>query len=182
MTLQPFEVLLDIEKKSLTYAKPLPRQKVMAKAWQGIGFSTQDTYFVVPLQEILEVLPYPEVTSLLGSKTWFHGFANLRGGLLPIIDLQGFLTHQDAYATMDSRVLVVKIEQIKVGFVVERVLGLKKFREEARLISAMELDEAYASHILGEFDQDPLKWKIFSFKKIIENTDFYHVLREEGLR
>lgn len=182
MTLQPFEVLLDIEKKSLTYAKPLPRQKLMARAWQGIGFYTQDTYFVVPLQEILEVIPYPEVTSLLGSKSWFHGFANLRGGLLPIIDLQGFLTHQDAYTTLDSRVLVVKFDKIKVGFVVERVLGLKKFREQARKQGAMDKDNAYVPHILGEFEQDDFKWKIFSFKKIIENTDFYHVLREEGLR
>lgn len=47
---------------------------------------------IAPLEEVKEILNYPDgVTRVPGTQAWLLGMANIRGNLLPLIDLQQFL-------------------------------------------------------------------------------------------
>ena len=41
--------------------------------------------------EVVEILPMPQVTPVPGAQPWLLGVANIRGNLLPIVDLKQFL-------------------------------------------------------------------------------------------
>ena len=88
---QPFDLLQELERRSRAAIAgrgtgDLPEE------WVGIGFRIGDEQFVASREEVREVLMLPDsITRVPGSKRWVLGIANLRGHLLPLIDLKLFL-------------------------------------------------------------------------------------------
>ena len=91
----------------LTYG--LPAQKEIVETRKLVGFSVLGDNYVMPLNELSEVLDVPECTKLPRVKSWVRGLANVRGRLLPIIDLADFFGGSLAGAVRDRRVLVLEI-------------------------------------------------------------------------
>lgn len=87
----PFQLLVDIDQRCRRLAAGLPAQQEAVQSWSGIGFRMGGRFFVAPMGEVGEVLHEPRYTQLPGVKTWVKGVANVRGRLLPIMDLCGFL-------------------------------------------------------------------------------------------
>jgi twitching motility protein PilI len=57
-----------------------------------VGFRLGSERFVVPRDEVREVLMVPPaITRVPGAKSWVRGLANVRGHLLPLVDLREFL-------------------------------------------------------------------------------------------
>ncbi len=55
-------------------------------------FYVGDDRLIAPLNDIKEILNFPSaITKVPGTKPWMLGIANIRGTLLPVIDLQLFL-------------------------------------------------------------------------------------------
>ena len=78
----PFETLRDYEKRSLVHAVGLPEQASSHWAWSGIAFRLADASLVSEIGDIVEILTYPDVTAIPGSKFWVMGIANVRGNLV----------------------------------------------------------------------------------------------------
>lgn len=83
----PFQLLVDIDQRCRRLAAGLPAQQEAVQSWSGIGFRMGGRFFVAPMGEVGEVLHEPRYTQLPGVKTWVKGVANVRGRLLPIMDL-----------------------------------------------------------------------------------------------
>ena len=64
----------------------LPAQKEIVEARKLIAFSVLGYDYLIPLNEVNEILELPESTKLPRVKPWVTGLANVRGRLLPIID------------------------------------------------------------------------------------------------
>lgn len=86
-----FELLLDIDRRCRLLAADLPSQEARLQRWSGIGFRLGPHWYVAPMGEVAEVLHEPRCTLMPGVKPWVKGVANLRGRLLPVMDLGGFL-------------------------------------------------------------------------------------------
>lgn len=182
MHIDPFEMLLDIEQKCRTYAKPLPSQKAIARLWQGVGFICAAKHYVAPLTEIKEVLLLPELTVLPSAAGWFRGISNMRGHLLPITDLAGFMVElvekkeNKAAAVVSqssalSRVLVIDFEGSPVGFLVEQVLGIQRFSTEAFKFNA-PTEEAQT------FNDGKKIWHLLSLEALSQMPMFNHVVKQ----
>src|SRR5690606_40471152 len=86
----PFQRLLEIDARCRGLAAGLPSQQEAVKTWAGIGFRMGERLFVAPMGEVGEILHEPRYTQLPGVKSWVKGVANVRGRLLPIMDLCGY--------------------------------------------------------------------------------------------
>ena len=76
-----------------------PGDDVSTEEWVGIGLRLGNERFVVGREEVREVLMLPStLTRVPGAKPWIRGLANVRGHLLPIADLRGFLGAGEASA------------------------------------------------------------------------------------
>ena len=91
-SLTAFELLLQIDQRCRLLAADLPSQPTRQDSWSGIGFRLGEHWYVAPMGEVSEVLHEPRFTQLPGVRPWVKGVANLRGRLLPIIDLSGFFS------------------------------------------------------------------------------------------
>ena len=182
MSMDPFEVLLDLEKKCKANARPLPLQRELSRGWQGIGYLTGQQYFVSPLSEIKEVIPIPSITALPAAADWFMGVTNLRGRVLPVTDLQKFILGTSQTLTPLSRVLVMEFEQSNVGFVVSQVLGVQRFLGQPAVVKPEELqiEQAFQPYIQGVFEGAKHRWHVLSLKQLSESGQFYHLVKELG--
>lgn len=179
MQLQPYEMLVEMEKRSLTYARPLPQQKTVGRMWQGVGFLISNLHFVVPLNEIKEVLSVLPATPLPVSVSWFRGVANFRGSLLPVTDLQGFVLAIPHITSALSRILVIDFDNTHAGFVVQEVIGIQRFLENTIKPASVEaVDEKLKPYVQGAFQQNTKCWHILSLKALSQTSQFCRVVNE----
>ncbi len=130
----PFAALSDIAKRSKSFAEGLPAQEEVVELWSGIGFTLAGEHFVAPMGEVIEILHLPRVTQIPGVKNWMLGLANVRGRLLPVMDLGHFFNlTKTSMSSRNKRVLVVEHGEVLSGLVVDSVQGMQYFSPAPRL-------------------------------------------------
>ena len=88
---------------------------------QLISFAIGDEDYGIDIQTVKEVIRHREITRLPKAPEFVKGVINLRGDVIPIIDLrERFGMEQKEYTTM-TRVIVVEVEGRSVGMVVDSV-------------------------------------------------------------
>ncbi|MAZ65604.1 MAG: chemotaxis protein CheW [Kangiellaceae bacterium] len=170
----PFAVLLDIEKRTRVNAAPLPSLDEVRRLWTGVGFLLNTQRYVVPLNEVAEILHIPEVKKVPGVKNWFRGISNVRGTLLPVTDLSQFLGGEPIKTNKRSRVLVMNHDGVYSGVIVEEVLGLQHFEHEQR-VKELEVEKNVQSYVKGGFSRDGENWTVFSLYELAKDAMFIQV-------
>jgi len=174
--LHPLALLRDMEARGRLHAKGLPRKVEVKESWTGIGFRLGDVDLVAPLSEVREMMPYPDMTVVPGAKPWVKGIANVRGNLLPIVNLPGYLQGQGGTAvTRNARVLVVHDGDIYAGLVVDAVYGLQHFYDEERCAEGPLADATIRPYLQGAFLQAGRYWGVFSLHRLAHSPQFLQV-------
>ena len=171
----PFEVLQAVETECLGKAAGLPILDDVKQSWTGIGFRLGDTAFVASMDEVAEILHLPAFTQIPGVHSWMVGLANVRGNLLPLLDLKGFVTGQDVASKKNSRVLVAKHDEGMTGLVVDEILGLKHFYLEEQAYEIPSLADNFRPYINMAFKNADQHWPVFSFKKLVQQEKFLQI-------
>ncbi|RMD70800.1 MAG: purine-binding chemotaxis protein CheW [Gammaproteobacteria bacterium] len=175
MTPDPIALLEALERRSLARAQGLPLKVEVKPTWTGIGFRLGDNALVTSLEEIKEILPYPGLTRIPEAPAWIKGIANIRGNLLPVMDLRAHLKGEETPITSRCKVVVTSHKEVTAGFLVDEVLGLQHFLLEEQAGNAVILDPALRPYIIGAFQREKLLWGVFSFQKVIVHPAFLEV-------
>jgi twitching motility protein PilI len=166
------QLLRGIEQRSRSHAMGLPMQEAPPQSWEGVIFSVLGRRMVMPLREVVEMLPFPPVvTRVPGARAWVRGIANIRGNLLPLIDLQSYLGGSPITPDRHSRVLVINHEEIFTGLLVERVMGMRHFLQE-RCSDLPQVEGALGDYVRMAFEQDGETWPVFSAYALAESPEF----------
>ena len=173
--LNPLALLRDIEARSRLRARGLPSKIEVKETWTGIGFRLGEANLVAPLSEVREMLPYPALTTVPGAKPWVKGIANIRGNLLPIMNLPGYLGQDSAAVTQQARVLVIHDDDIYAGLIVDAVYGLQHFFEEERCQDMPAVDESIRPYMQGAFLQAGRHWGVFDLHRLAHSPQFLQV-------
>jgi len=171
----PLALLHEIEQQGLQTARGLPQRDETRSLWHGIGFRIDDVTLVAPLTQVNEILHYPKLTMVPGTQGWVKGLANIRGTLLPVMDLRGYLGQTAVSLDGHSRIMVVRQDNLTVGLLVDEVLGLKHFDPEASVTRVKKLSEAVWPYIQGAFQQSGQTWYVFNMTALAEDPQFLQV-------
>lgn len=168
----PVALLKQIEDCCRACSVELPDNTRTEDEWSGIAFRIGSNNLVTPLGEVVEILDVPELTSVPLTRPWVRGLANLRGNLLPVIDLNGYLNGELAGITAKSRVLVIDCDGIYSGLVVDEVLGLKHFREQELIAEDSSVDAYLQPYCHGGFRRGDQTLAIFSMYALASAPQF----------
>lgn len=92
-----------------------------------LGFQAAGLNWLVPLDDIDEVMPLPEIVPTPGAKRWFWGMTNIRGNLYAVTDLSDFLSATPTPESGDNRLLLVHHKHgVNAALIVHRSLGLRQ--------------------------------------------------------
>lgn len=96
---------------------------VAASDNQFVTFSVAGEMFAVPMAPMQEIIRVPEVARLPLAPPALDGLANLRGRVLPIVNLRALFNTEARQNDDATRALVINLGQ-PVGFVVDRVASV----------------------------------------------------------
>jgi twitching motility protein PilI len=168
----PLAILHELGQKLLENAHGLPQQNEVREEWVGIGFRIGDLRLVAPLGEVIEILPPPGASKVPRTKNWVWGIANVRGNLLPVMDLHNYLRGAPTVRTRRTRVLVVNHQGVFSGLVVDEVLGLRHFLQEEQVTELPTDDAALVEYLTHGFRRDDEHWGVFSVHVLAESPQF----------
>ena len=168
----PLEWLARLESLCLERAAGLPQQEESDDEWLGIGFRLGELKLVAPLGEVAEILTPPVLSKVPRTKPWVCGIANVRGNLLPVMDLKGYLHDRPASLGRRNRILVVNHNGVYSGLVVDTVLGLRHFRPEQMCEELPGDDASIQRHMTHGFRIGSEHWGVFSMHSLAEAPDF----------
>ena len=140
--------------------------------WAGITYRIGNNDLVSQLGEVVEILDVPEFSRVPLTQPWVHGVANIRGNLLPVVDLSGCLTGSVARITNKTRVLVIDYKGFYSGLIVDEVMGLKHFLDDEYSVEDTDVDDFLKPYTQHVFRRGKQTWAIFSLHKVVDSPQF----------
>jgi len=177
--MQPFDVLADYERRSLAHVAGLPEQLDAPGLWRGVGYRIGSHRLASGFDEVREILPLPQVSPVPGAQPWMLGVANVRGSLLPIIDLKQFLEGERTVLHESQRVLLVRQPGGDVAVLIDELYGQRSFNDQQLLASDQLGDDALVAGRYGHFIDRAYRlgeqpWGIFSLERLARTPEFRH--------
>jgi twitching motility protein PilI len=170
---RPFELLKELEKRSRTVAAGAAPDAAAGREWVGVAFRMGGETFLLAREETREVLGYPAaITRIPGAKSWVKGLANVRGQLLPMLDLRQFLGSGATTPQRNTRVVVVNHREIPAGLIVDEVLGFRRFAESEFNAEAPPTVVRCDVYLAGAFRRGGEVWPVLSLKSLVESQSF----------
>jgi twitching motility protein PilI len=128
------------------------------------------------MDDVSEILPPPPLIRIPGVKFWVKGLANVRGSLMPVLDMKAFLYGQSTVIGKDSRILIVNKKGVTAGLLVEEVHGLRRFKPGEHR-DEMDPDMgAIKQYLAGIFVDQVHRWNVFSVDKLVDTEQFLRVV------
>ncbi|MDG1462676.1 MAG: chemotaxis protein CheW [Gammaproteobacteria bacterium] len=175
LTDKPFELLQVIERRCLELAQSSADQGGDSSEWVGIGFKMGAENMLVARDDIREIMMVPDSMSRVpGAKAWIRGLANLRGQLLPIVDLSHYLGSGSTKVSRGARVLVLNSREFTVGILVDEVFGFRRFLNSEFCSDVPQIEICSERYIDGAFARNNDFWPVFSMSTLLATQDFQH--------
>jgi twitching motility protein PilI len=170
--IDPAAILRTLERRCAASAASLPDRVERRNEWSGVAFRVGEHRLLASLGEVVETLVCPPLTAVPNTCKWVRGIANVRGKLLPVIDLNAYLGMDPAANTRRTRVLVLDCRGVYSGLVVDEVLGLRHFPETACLEASDGVPASLSAYVTRGFELDGQFWGILSLSALAESPQF----------
>ncbi len=95
-----------------------------------VEFRLEAEDFAIDVSRVYEVIRYPEVRTLPHMPPFLEGAAELRGAVLPVVDLRKRFGLEPGPPGPETRVVVTDLGGERVGLVVDRVTGVVRLKTE----------------------------------------------------
>jgi purine-binding chemotaxis protein CheW len=157
---------------------------------QFVVFSLDQEEYAVPILSVAEVVPALEIAPFPDAPSYILGLANLRGKILPVLDLQKKFKLSSAVGATRQHIMVAESEQkIQFGILVDQVKEVLKvpsnnIQPPPEMLKA-KIDAEYLPGviILENANKDPQKARmllILDMTKILsdKNIEQLHTLAQ----
>lgn len=170
---RPFELLAELERRCRAVTAQVGQDPASGREWVGVALRLAGELFLAAREETREVLSLPPaVTRVPGAKAWIRGLANVRGQLLPIIDLRQFIGSGTAPGSRNTRIIVVNHREIPAGLLVDEVLGFRRFADSEFTGEAPPTVARCERYLAGCFRRGQEQWPVLSLRSILESQAF----------
>ena len=170
---RPFELLRALDALARGAVQGQSETAPAGAEWVGIAFRLGGEGFLLAREETREVMAYPTVvTRVPGAKMWIRGLSNVRGQLLPIVDLRAFLGSGTTNVTRATRVLIANHREIPAGLVVDEVMGFRRFAESEFATELPPTLIRCERYLAGAFKRGAEVWPVFSNRSLLESQQF----------
>lgn len=88
---------------------------------QLVSFNLEEEEYCIEILKVKEIIKIMKVTNLPNSPDFVEGVINLRGKIIPVVDLRKKLELPQAAHTANTRIIVVDIMNRTIGFIVDKV-------------------------------------------------------------
>ncbi len=109
-------------------------------------FELADRLFGLSIFDVQEILENTEITPVPTTPHFLRGVINLRGDIVPVVDIRGILQLPVKERTRESRIMILNIGKIRLGILVDAITEVRQI--EKRLV---QTDPSQAGIADGKF-------------------------------
>jgi twitching motility protein PilI len=167
---RPLELLQELERRARAATAAPGVDADQGNEWTGVAVRLAGEPWLLARDEVREVLSLPgSMTRVPGARAWVLGIANIRGQVLPIIDLRHFLGAGSSPTNRNARLVVVNHREIPAALLVDEVQGFRRFAES--LFSREVPPTALAARpwIAGSFRTGADVWPVMGLRRLVED-------------
>lgn len=133
-------------------------------AEQLVVFALEDNRYALGISEVQEILRVSEITPVPEMPAHVEGVINLRGAVVPVLNLRLRLGLEKIPMDQHTRIILVESEKNLFGLIVDRVLEVNTYApEEFEHPDAVGLAEGM---LAGIVKKDEAMWLILDLKRI----------------
>lgn len=134
---------------------------------QLVIFDLSGQKYAIPVLNTQEIIKMIDITPIPRSDSYIEGVINLRGRIVPIINLNKRLDLARSEATRDTRIIVVEHKEASVGMIVDRVQEVGRYSpdEIERPESVMKENE----FVSGVVKKENALWLLLQLDRVLPN-------------
>ena len=121
----------------------------MEKDLQVVGFRIGNETFGVRIASVREIVRVPEITSVPSAPETVEGVINLRGKIIPVMDLRKRFGHVDIQPDKKNRILVVELQSKLIGLIVNAASEVLKIPPSDIEAPGSVFAEGESSYVTG---------------------------------
>ncbi|CUH96110.1 hypothetical protein P22_2198 [Propionispora sp. 2/2-37] len=107
-----------------------PNTAYLSNEVQMVAFKLGREEYGIDILQVQEIKKMTDITRVPHTPDYIKGVMNLRGSVLPVIDLKTRLGLMDQEYTDDTRIIIVKVDEIAVGMIVDAVSEVLAISQE----------------------------------------------------
>ncbi len=101
---------------------------------EGIGkyvtFKSGSEYFGLKIQYVSEIIGFQEITEIPESEDYIKGLINLRGKIIPVVDVRIRFRQEPFEYTDRTCIIVINVNSLVVGLIVEKIAEVVEIPDE----------------------------------------------------
>jgi chemotaxis protein CheZ len=133
---------------------------------QYVGFKMNDNEYTIPILKVQEIINLPPITKLPQAPHGIEGITNLRGRVIPVVDLKRIMGLE---GVSGEKVIVVSNGKITFGILVDSITGVISIEDEEIEASS---DFNTSDVVSGIAKKDDKLLVLLDTKKLIPVEDF----------
>lgn len=95
-----------------------------------VTFKSGNEYFGLKIEYVREIIVYQEITEIPESEDYIKGLINLRGKIIPVIDVRVRFKQEPLPYTDRTCIIVINVKDMVVGLIVEKVAEVVEIKPE----------------------------------------------------
>ncbi|MFO7274253.1 MAG: chemotaxis protein CheW [Bacillota bacterium] len=124
-------------------------QREQPSVLQVVVFQMNNEYYGADIAVVREVVPLQRITRVPRTPEYVLGVINLRGRVIPVIDLRRRLGLPSKEATRATRIAIAEVDGDQVGMVVDAVEEVARVPADAVEPPSSLLSQMDREHVLG---------------------------------
>lgn len=168
----PAEILIKLHQLVAGQRIEAPRRSV-DDSWQAVAFSANNQQLLVNMQQVSEVVEVSSVTLIPGVQPWVAGISNVRGVVLPLIDLGLYLEGKASQTGNRCHVIAIEQGEVRFGLIVDQVIGMRQVDSEKTVETGSA--NGATSYLAGTLEIAGDHWQIFDTDRLLVSQKFHQI-------
>lgn len=110
-----------------------------------VTFQSGHEYFGIKIQYVNEIIVFQEITEIPECENYIKGLINLRGKIIPVVDVRLRFGQEPVEYTDRTCIIVLNVNDMVVGLIVERIAEVVEITEE-NILPAPRIGKADKAH------------------------------------
>ncbi|KAA3645380.1 MAG: chemotaxis protein CheW [Chloroflexi bacterium] len=116
---------------------------------QLVVFELAEEIYGIDIAHVESIIKVPKITPMPQSEHYVEGVINLRGEVVPVLDLRTSMDMPKVERTLNSRIVVVLLDEKRVGMIVDAVTEVTTITEDKVQEMATLGGSAHAGMVTG---------------------------------
>lgn len=149
-----------------------------------VVFRVAQAEYAVPAAQVLQLESFSGVTAVPGTLPHVTGIVQVRGQIVPVIDLRLLFGEPEAQAELDTRIIVVVLGERTVGLRVDSSREVLKLEEEQFHATPTVVSERSRGFVRGVARVGPRLLMLLNLVKVLGEEELHdnqdHILDDVG--